>query len=102
MARPLRIEFPGAVYHVTSRSNERRPVFFSDDDRIAFLDFLGEATKRFGWSVTVWVLMTNHFHLVIQTPEANLSRGMQLAERYLRRLVQPAAQALGPSLRRSL
>src|SRR5881392_1385987 len=56
MARPLRIEFPGAVYHVTSRGNERRPVFFSDDDRIAFLDFLGEATKRFGWSVTVWVL----------------------------------------------
>ena len=77
MARPLRIEFPGAVYHVTSRGNERRPVFFSDDDRLAFLDFLGKAAKRFGWSVTVWVLMTNHFHLVIQTPAPNLSRGMQ-------------------------
>jgi len=76
MARPLRIEFPGAVYHVTSRGNECRPVFLSDDDRLTFLAFLGQAAKRFGWSVTAWVLMSNHFHLVIQTPEANLSRGM--------------------------
>jgi REP element-mobilizing transposase RayT len=77
MARPLRIEFPGALYHVTSRGNERRPIFFSDDDRIAFLDFLGKAAKRFGWSVTVWVLMTNHFHLVVETPRANLVAGMK-------------------------
>ncbi|HEX7705001.1 MAG TPA: transposase [Thermoanaerobaculia bacterium] len=76
MARPLRIEFSGALYHVTSRGNERRPIFRSDRDRLAFLDFLGIATERFGWSVTAYVLMTNHFHLVIQTPEPNLSRGM--------------------------
>jgi REP element-mobilizing transposase RayT len=76
MARPLRIEFPGAVYHVTSRGNEKRRIFRSDRDHKAFLDFLGHAAKRFGWSVTAWVLMTNHFHLVIQTPEPNLSRGM--------------------------
>ena len=76
MARPLRLEFPGAVYHVTSRGNERRPIFQSDHDRETFLGFLGQAVKRFGWSVTAWVLMTNHFHLVIQTPEPNLSRGM--------------------------
>src|SRR6266567_1165722 len=76
MARPLRIEFPGALYHVTSRGNERRPIFRSDRDRLDFLDFLGQAARRFGWSVTAWVLMTNHFHLVIQTPEPNLSRGM--------------------------
>ena len=76
MARPLRIEFPGAVYHVTSRGNEQRRIFQSDRDRKAFLDFLGDAAKRFGWSVTAWVLMTNHFHLVIQTPQPNLSRGM--------------------------
>ncbi|HEX7136389.1 MAG TPA: transposase [Vicinamibacterales bacterium] len=48
-----------------------------DHDREAFLDFLGRAVKRFGWSVTPFVLMTNHFHLVVQTPEANLSRGTQ-------------------------
>jgi REP element-mobilizing transposase RayT len=76
MARPLRIEFPGAVYHVTSRGNEKRRIFKSDRDRQAFLDFLGDGAKRFGWSITAWVLMTNHFHLVIQTPEPNLSRGM--------------------------
>lgn len=77
MARPLRIEFPGAVYHVTSRGNERRSIFRSDTDRKAFLRFLATATRRFGWSVTAWVLMSNHIHLVIQTPEPNLSRGMQ-------------------------
>jgi putative transposase len=77
MARPLRIDIAGALHHVTSRGNERRPIFRSNQDREAFLQFLAETVKRFGWSVTAWVLMTNHFHLVIQTPEANLSRGMQ-------------------------
>jgi REP-associated tyrosine transposase len=76
MARPLRIEFPGAIYHVTSRGNERRPIVRSNRDRLAFLHFLAIAAKRFNWSVTAWVLMTNHFHLVVQTCEANLSRGM--------------------------
>lgn len=76
MARPLRIEFPDALYHVTSRGNEQRPIFSDDVDRKMFLTFLGQAVQRFGWSLTAWVLMTNHFHLVIQTPEANLSRGM--------------------------
>jgi putative transposase len=77
MARPLRIEFPNALYHVTSRGNERRSIFRSDRDRKAFLGFLASAIRRFRWSVTAWVLMDNHFHLVIQTPEPNLSRGMQ-------------------------
>lgn len=77
MARPLRIEFAGALYHVTSRGNERRPIFRNDRDRRTFLTLLEQATKRFQWSVTAYVLMTNHYHLVIQTPEPNLSRGMQ-------------------------
>jgi putative transposase len=76
MARPLRIEFPGALYHVTSRGNEKRPIFRRSSDRDVFLGFLAETIKRFGWSVTAWVLMTNHFHLVIQTPHPNLSAGM--------------------------
>lgn len=76
MARPLRIEFPGALYHVTSRGNEQRSIFRANHDREAFLGFLAVATRRFGWSVTAWVLMNNHFHLVIQTPEPNLSKGM--------------------------
>jgi len=77
MARPLRLEFPGATHHVTSRGNERRDIFLSDEDRLAFLRFLAIAARRFGWVVTAWVLMTNHFHLVIRTPQPNLSRGMQ-------------------------
>lgn len=76
MARPLRIEFSDALYHVTSRGNEQRAIFRSDRDRKAFLDFLGQTVKRFGWRISAWVLMTNHFHLVVQTPEPNLSRGM--------------------------
>ena len=76
MARPLRLEFSGAVYHLTSRGNEQRPIFRSNADRLAFLRFLAIAVKRFGWSVTAYVLMTNHFHLVVQTPEPNLSKGM--------------------------
>ena len=76
MARPLRIEFAGALYHLTSRGNERRNIFRSDRDRKAFLVFLGLTARRFGWSVTAWVLMSNHFHLVVQTLEPNLSRGM--------------------------
>jgi putative transposase len=76
MARPLRLEFAGALYHLTSRGNEQRPIFRCDRDRKAFLVFLGQAVRRFGWSLTAWVLMTNHYHLVVQTPEPNLSRGM--------------------------
>jgi REP-associated tyrosine transposase len=77
MARPLRLEFSDALYHVTSRGNERRPIFRTNRDRQTFLLFLGQATRRFGWSVTAWVLMTNHFHLVLKTPDPNLSKGMQ-------------------------
>ncbi|HEY2094452.1 MAG TPA: transposase [Thermoanaerobaculia bacterium] len=76
MARALRTDFAGALHHVTSRGNERRPIFFDDRDREMFLAFLGQTVRRFGWSVTAFVLMTNHFHLVVQTSEGNLSRGM--------------------------
>ena len=77
MARALRIEFPGAVYHVTARGNERREIVRDDEDRERFLQLLGEAVLRFGWILTDYTLMTNHFHLVVETPRPNLSRGMQ-------------------------
>jgi putative transposase len=77
MARALRIEFENALYHVTSRGNEKRSIFRTDRDRKSFLSLVGEVATRYGWSVTAYVLMSNHFHLVIQTPQANLSRGMQ-------------------------
>lgn len=77
MARQLRFDFPGALHHVTSRGNEQRDIFRDDLDRSMFITLLGRTVLRFGWSLTAWVLMTNHVHLVVHTPEANLSRGMQ-------------------------
>jgi len=77
MARPLRIELAGALYHVTSRGDERRPIFFEDGDRSAFLAVLGEVIARFGWLCHAYCLMTNHYHLLVETPHANLSQGMR-------------------------
>ena len=77
MARPLRIEFEGALYHLTSRGNAGEKIFFTESDRQAFLDILGEAVKRYGWICHAYCLMTNHYHLLIETPNANLSRGMR-------------------------
>jgi putative transposase len=77
MARPLRIEFAGALYHVTARGNERRDIFFSDDDRSRFLDTLSEVCARFNWRCHALCQMTNHYHLLVETPQANLSRGMR-------------------------
>ena len=77
MARPLRIEFPGAIYHVTSRGNARRKIFLDDSDRDAFLSTLAWVVERFGWICHAYCLMGNHFHLMIETPEPNLSRGMR-------------------------
>jgi REP element-mobilizing transposase RayT len=77
MARPLRIEFPGALYHVTSRGNARAPIFLGDPDRFDFLSILGEVVEQTRWQCHAYCLMPNHYHLLIQTPEANLSRGMR-------------------------
>lgn len=74
MARPLRIQRPGGRYQVTARGNERRAIFRDDRDRRRFLELLGELPERFGTRVHGWVLMDNHFHLLLETPEANLSQ----------------------------
>ncbi len=77
MARPLRIEFPGAVYHVTARGNGRMAIVADDGDRQGFVDLLASIVERFGWRCYAYCLMDNHYHLLIETPEANLSRGMR-------------------------
>jgi REP element-mobilizing transposase RayT len=77
MARPLRIQRPNGRYHVTSRGNERRAIYRNDRDRLHFLELLGEMVERYGVQVHAYVLMDNHFHLLLQTPEANLSRAVQ-------------------------
>ena len=77
MVRPLRIEYPGAVYHVTSRGDRREPIAKDDLDRSLFLEIVGQAVQRFDARVWAYCLMGNHYHLVLQTREANLSRLMR-------------------------
>ena len=77
MARPLRVEFSGAIYHLTSRGNARQKVFFTDTDRELFLDTLSQVVSRYGWICHAYCLMANHYHLLVETPKANLSLGMR-------------------------
>ena len=77
MARPLRIEFAGAVYHVTSRGNHRAMIYEDDGDRVLFLEVLESVVERFNWLCHAYCLMGNHYHLLIETPEGNLSAGMR-------------------------
>lgn len=77
MARPLRIEFSGALYHVTSRGDRQEAIFLRDGDRLAWLDALGAMCERFNIVVHGFCQMTNHYHVIVETPDANLSRGMR-------------------------
>jgi REP element-mobilizing transposase RayT len=86
MARSIRIEYPGAFYHVMARGNRREAIYRHGDDRRFFLQVLAEACGKCGWRVHAWVLMNNHYHLLLQTPEANLVEGMKwLQNTYTRR-----------------
>ena len=76
MARSIRIEYAGALYHVMARGNRRERIYCDDDDRRFFLKTLGEGCGMTGWRVHAWVLMSNHYRLLIQTPEPNLVAGM--------------------------
>ena len=78
MARSLRIEFPGALYHITSRGDGQEHIYISDEDRYLFLSTLSEICLRCSWMCYAYCLMDNHYHLLIETPAGNLSKGMQL------------------------
>jgi REP element-mobilizing transposase RayT len=77
MARKLRVEYPGAIYHVMNRGNRREPIFRDDEDRKRFLLTLGEVCAKAGWQVHALCLRPNHFHLVVETPQPNLVAGMK-------------------------
>lgn len=77
MPRKARVEFPGAVYHLLDRGDRQEAIFRDDADREQFLATLGEACERTGWRVHAFVLMTNHYHLLVETPEPNLVAGMR-------------------------
>jgi len=90
MARSLRIEFPGALYHVTSRGNDRVDIYLDNSDRQTFLDVLEDVCSRMQWVCYAYCLMTNHYHLVVETECERLSRGMHrlngiYAQRFNRR-----------------
>ena len=77
MPRKLRVQYPGAIYHVMNRGDRREAIFADNQDRIRFLDTLGEACQKTGWQVHAYCLMKNHFHLVVETPQPNLVVGMK-------------------------
>ena len=77
MARKLRVQYPGAIYHVLNRGDRRESIFRTDQDRELFLDTLAETCQKTGWQVHALCLMNNHFHLVMETPNANLVAGMK-------------------------
>ncbi|HLB33684.1 MAG TPA: transposase [Chthoniobacterales bacterium] len=86
MARSIRIQYEGAFYHVMARGNQQQVIFVDDNDRRCFLSTLGDVCEMTGWRVHAWTLMDNHYHLCIQTPEANLVDGMTwLQNTYTRR-----------------
>jgi len=77
MARKLRVEYPGAIYHLMNRGDRREPIFRDNADRQRFVETLAEACAKTGWQVHAYVLMPNHFHLVVETPQPNLVAGMK-------------------------
>ena len=77
MARKLRIEYAGAIYHVMNRGDRREAIFADDQDRERFLETLAEACQKTGWQIHAYCLMSNHLHLVIETPQPNLVAGMK-------------------------
>ena len=77
MARKIRIEYAGAIYHVMARGDHGEKIFKDDKDRQLFLRTLGEACEKTRWQVHAFCLLSNHFHLVVETPEANLVAGLK-------------------------
>jgi REP element-mobilizing transposase RayT len=83
MARQVRIQFEGAVYHVMARGDRRESIIGGDKDRKMFIETFGEACQKTGWLVDAWVLMSNHYHLVLRTPQDNLVAGMRAGYKIL-------------------
>ena len=73
----MRLEFPNALYHVTSRGNAQQNIYLTDADRQQFLNVLNHVCQRYNWVVHAYCLMSNHYHLLIETPDGNLSKGMR-------------------------
>jgi REP element-mobilizing transposase RayT len=77
MVRPLRLEFPGTCYNLTARGDRQEPIFEDDADRLVFLDLLAKEVLQQGWVLYAFCLMGNHYHLLVEAPEANLVQGLR-------------------------
>jgi putative transposase len=77
MSRPLRLEFAGALYHITSRGNARKLIYLQEYDLELFLQILGDVCDRYNWVVHAYCLMSNHYYFLVETLDANLSQGMR-------------------------
>ena len=77
MSRPLRLELAGGLYHVTSRGDRREDIYRDDADRLAWLTILAQTCERYNWRIHAWCQMSNHYHLIVETVEGNLSAGMR-------------------------
>ena len=77
MSRPLRLELAGGIYHVTSRGNRQEDIYVDDADRLQWLTLFGQVCKRYHWRCHAYCLMSNHYHIVVETIEGNLSKGMR-------------------------
>ena len=95
MARPLRIEFAGGLYHVTSRGDRREDIYLCDEDRQAWLDIIGSTCERFNWICHAYCLMTNHYHVVVETVEGNLAKGMRQLNGVYTQYVNRAHERVG-------
>ena len=96
MARPLRIEIPDGTFHVWNRGVNRTDIVFDDRDRECFVDLLPEVIRRFGWIIHQFTLMTNHFHMVVTTPDPTLSRGMKWLEQKFAQRINRRHDRVGP------
>lgn len=95
MARPLRIEYAGALYHITSRGNRREDIYLDDEDRKAWLMVLGKVCERFNWVVHAYCQMSNHYHIIVETIDGNLSRGMRQLNGYYTQLFNRKHKLVG-------
>jgi REP element-mobilizing transposase RayT len=102
MPRQLRIQYQGAIYHLMSRGDRREEIFRDDLDRKSFLQTLGAACQKTGWQVHAYRLMSNHFHLVVETPRANLVEGMKMAAGHIHHAFQSPTQTEWASFCRAL
>ena len=95
MARPLRLEIAGGLYHVTSRGDRREDIFLDDTERERWLTTLAQWCERFNWAIHAWCQMSNHYHLLIETPDGNLSAGMRQLNGVYTQLVNRRHQRVG-------